>query len=131
MVARCPQHFPRLGPVHRHARFAKNMLAGLERGDRERRVHVGPGADADRIHRVVREHFLPVGRHVWDPEFIGDLLRRRRRPVCDGYDLDAFLFLETGNVAASGIAAGADQADATDRTGHGLFLLCRCADSGR
>src|SRR5690606_32592634 len=107
-----------------HPRLAEDVLAGLERGDRQGLVHVGPGADADRVHLRVVEHLAPVGRHFRNAELLRDLAARFRRAVGDRDELDALLLQESRNVPLPRVLAGADEADADLPLAHLPSLPC-------
>ena len=63
------------GGVHRHARFAHDMFAGGERGQGDRGVEIGPGADDDGVGVTGVDEFRPGGIDGWDVELGGDALR--------------------------------------------------------
>ena len=98
MPARFLEHRARLRQVHRHARLAEHVLAGLERRDGELLVHVGPSADANRVDAIVGQELGPIGGDLRDAEFVRHLLGRFGRAVGDGDELDAFLLPEAGDV---------------------------------
>ena len=118
-TARAVQHAPRLGSVHGHARLAQNVLAGVERRQCDRAVHVRPGADADRVD-VRRPHeIVPVVVDPGDPELAGDALARLLGAVRDRHQLDAGLRPELRNVMLTRVGACAHESYADRRVDHG------------
>ena len=61
----------------------------LERGQRDLAVHVGPGADADRIDVAGRHEAPPVLVDPGDAELASDALARLPGPVGHGHQLNA------------------------------------------
>ena len=122
VAARSRQHGARLGPIQRHARLAEHVLATLQRGDRDRRVHVRPGADADRVDLIVLDHRHPVCGNPRDGEFVRHALRGSGRPVGHHLDRDARLRQQPRYVPKPRVAAGADHADPNSIFRHGCFL---------
>ena len=117
--ARAVQHASRLGGVHGHARLAQDVLAGVERRQRDRAVHVRPGADADRVD-VRRPHEIaPVVVHPGDPELTGDTLAGLPGAVRDRHQLDAGLRPELRNVMLTRVSACAHESYADRLVDHG------------
>ena len=105
------EHRVSLRRVHRHPRLAQHVLARFQRGDGDRRVHVGPRADAHRVDAVVVDDLAPVGRHPGDAELARGAFARSARPVGDRDNLDPRLLLQARNVELPGVGAGADDPD--------------------
>jgi hypothetical protein len=115
---RCGQHGAGFAMVHRHARFTEHVLSCLERCDGQRRMHIGPCADADGVDAFVFQKRLPVFMNFGKGKLVGDPLAGFPRPVCDSDDLYAVLLFESRNVECFGVAAGSDQANADPFLGH-------------
>ena len=96
------------------------MFVGVEGGEDQVAVHIGPGADADGVEGVVVEELGPVVVGLGDFVLVGDALGGLAGAVGDGGDLDAGLLAEAGDVAEGGVGAGADEADAEVLVGHWL-----------
>ena len=84
--------------VHGHARFAEHVLPGLKRSDGQRRMHIGPCADANGIYARVFQKRLPVVMNFGNGKLISDPLARLPCPVGDRDDLYAVLLCETRNM---------------------------------
>jgi hypothetical protein len=69
------QHAAGLGGVHGHARLAQDVLAGVQRGDRDGAVEIGPRPDADCVDGRVGDQVLPPVEDPRNAELTGDELR--------------------------------------------------------
>ena len=119
LLARGLEHAPAFGRVHRHARFAEHVLAGLERGDRQLGVHVRPRADADRVDVRCPDHLPPVARDARDPELLRHALARFLRSIGDRHDLHPGLRLQLGDVMTAAVVSGAHEPYADRFVSHG------------
>ena len=113
------QHLPRLRRRRRHAGLAEHMLARLQRGEGQRAVHIGPGADADRLYGRVFQQLAPTVVDGGDVELVGHDPPRLAGAVGHRHNLDAVNLVEAGDVPVAGIAARADQPDSDAFVCHG------------
>ena len=113
-----PQHRAGILGAGSHPGLGQDVLAGLERADRDRRVEHRPGADQDRVELRVRDELLPGRIGAREPELIGRATRRLLGAVGDPDQLDAVDGAEARDVLARDDPAGADDPDA-DGVGHG------------
>ncbi len=100
----------------------KAPSAGLQGGDGQGRVHIGPGADADGVDLAVLDDLQPVGRDPGDGEFVGHALAGFNGAVGHRHHLHARLVAQPGDMHRPGVAAGADDADANGLVRHALAL---------
>src|SRR5207247_8467351 len=105
--------------VHGNPGLAEDVLAVLERGQRDRAVHVGPGADTDGVDVAGAHEVPPVVVHRRDAELARDALARLFGAVGDRDQLDAGERPEPGDVPATGVVARAHEAHADRPVGHG------------
>ena len=105
------QHRPGLVGGRGHPRLGQDVLAGLERGDRDRRVEVGPRPDEHGIDPRVGDEGLPVVDRARDPQLGRRPPRRLRRPIGDGDELDAIDRPEPRDVLRPHDPAGPDDPD--------------------
>ena len=106
-----PDHGPRILRGGRHPRLGQDVLAGLERGDRDRRVENRPGADEDRVERRVRDERLPRRVGASEPEGVRRAPGRFLGAVGDPDQLDAVDRAEARDVLGRHDPAGADDPD--------------------
>ena len=112
MAPRSRQHLARLGRIVRHARLTQHVQPCVERGERDRAVHVRPRADQHGVETAGREQLFPVRvgirecrarrRRGGSTRASGSRRRRSRRPVA----------AQARHVHGAHDAAGADDADA-------------------
>ena len=105
-------HRPRLVRVHRHARLGQDVLAGIERGDRDRGVEVGPRRNDDSVDGRIVEQIDPVVVGPGDVELLRGALRGCRRAIHEADQLDALDLPESGHVSQGRDPAGPDEPDA-------------------
>ncbi len=117
VVAGCPQHRARVLGGRGHPCLGQDVLAGMERGDRDRRVEDRPGADQHGVDRWIGEQRLPGRVRTVEPERIGGSPRRVLRAVGDADELDAIDRAEPRDVLGRDDPAGADDPD-PDRLCH-------------
>src|SRR5260370_9926514 len=55
--------------------FAVEMLAGIQSGHPQLMVKRHPHADRDEVHVGMLDHFVRVGKSVWNPEMLGRFVR--------------------------------------------------------
>ena len=103
------EHLPGLSAGVRHPALAEHVLAALERRERERAVHVGPGPDQDRLDIIVLEELPPVRVGAGNAEGVGHTLARLQAPVRHRDDLALRYAPESGDLDILHIGAGADQ----------------------
>ena len=96
MAERRRQHGAGFAMVHGHARFAEHVLPGLEGSDGQRRVHIGPCADADGVDARVVQKRSPMVMNFRNGKFVGNPLAGLTRPVGDSDDLYAGLLCRPG-----------------------------------
>ena len=105
------EHLARRSGVGRHPCFRQDVLAGLERRDRDRGVEVRPGADEDRIEVRVLHERTPVGDGARDAQLRRHAARRGQGLVRHDGDLDALDRPEPRNVLGAHDLAGPGNAD--------------------
>ncbi len=88
------------------------MLAGLQRRDSEALVHIGPGADHQRIDLFVVDDIRPSGVDLRNAESLGNTPARFGSAVADGHNLHAVDGLQARNVFVTRVGAGTDDPDA-------------------
>jgi hypothetical protein len=118
VLARLREHRLRLRDVGRHARLREDVLARLERRQRDLGVQVGPGADAHRID-VRRSHDLtPIRRHAGDPMTARNPLRGLPGTIGHNGEFDIRERPKARDVPSPGIVAGTDETDTQARFRH-------------
>ena len=88
------------------------MLAGVQGGQRDRAVQVGPGADDDGVEVRIGDQVLPVLEDLRDAVLSGDGLGRGRPPVADGDDVHVREGPEAWDVTGPRVGPRANQSDA-------------------
>ena len=124
-LPRCVQHLVGLGGVHRHPGLGQDVLAGVERGEHHRPVHVRPCPDAYGVGVVGVYQILPVVVYDRDAVLVRDSPAGRPAPVGDADQLDSVHLPEARNVAELGVVPGPYQSYADRLVRHAAFsLLC-------
>ena len=118
MQAADVQHLVGLVGVHCHAGLGQHVLAGVQRGQNQVAVHIGPGADAYGVYAVVVQQVNPVVVYRGNLVLGGDTLAGLAAAVGDGDDVHVALLTEAGDVAKTGIGPGPYEADADDSVLH-------------
>ena len=101
----------RLGRSHRL--LAENVLAGLERSDRDLAVRDVRGQNMDGVDRRVSQKLLVVGvdLRVRGAVFLRGLFGSLKNEIAECAHIDAFLLRHAREMLAVGDAAAADKAD--------------------
>jgi hypothetical protein len=102
MLQRGVEHLAGLVGIPRHARLRQYVLAGVERGQRDRCVQVGPRGHDHRIDRRILDQLAPGCVRPAEVEFGPSLLRGARRAVHDTHQLHARNGLEARDVTRPG-----------------------------
>jgi len=92
--------------------LAQHVAAAVERRERDRAMHVRPGADQHRVDVLRGEQLLPVRIRLRNRELGRGALARLERAIRDGDDLDVRHLAQARHVHRGHDAAGADDADA-------------------
>ena len=117
------QHLAGLGGGGGHAGLGEHVLAGLQRGNGQRAVHIGPGADADGADGLVLQQLLPTVVDGGDVELVGHHLPGRAGTVGHRGDFDACDLVEAGDVAVAGVAPRADESDSDAFVSHDVLRI--------
>ena len=105
------EHLAPLAQIHRHARLTENVLARLERRDRDRRVQDRRRADPDDVEVGPVEHLGPVVHDFGNVKFLRDALGRFDSRIADRDDLHVGQRQQAGQMPLPDDAARADDAD--------------------
>ncbi len=98
-------HDLRLRIVHRHARLAEDVFAGVKRGNGDGLVHVGPCADKNEVEVVAHDEFLPGVFDMGNVKFLCGGFARRAGSVGDRQNFDAVDLTQAGHMAGTADSA--------------------------